>query len=73
MKNKERSRYYTNKSVKKKIDKMLEQNARNQSSLGTGSQFDIGQEESDLAWNQFEKEIKELDPELYDIIKKQND
>ena len=40
---------------------MLEQNARNQSSLGTGSKFDIGEEETIKAWKQYEEDIKEID------------
>ena len=53
MKNRIKSKYYTNKSIKKKIDKMLSQNARNQSALGTGSKFDIGEEET-------KKEMKQV-------------
>ena len=52
---------------------MLEQNARNQSSLGTGSKFDIGEEETKKAWKQFETDIKEIDVDFYNIIKKQDD
>lgn len=73
MKNRIKPKYYTNKSIKKKIDTMLEQNARNQSSLGTGSMFDIGEEETKKAWKQFETDIKEIDVDFYNIIKKQDD
>jgi|TARA_R110002167_G_scaffold17152_3_gene65949 hypothetical protein len=73
MKNRIKPKYYTNKSIKKKIDTMLEQNARNQSSLGTGSKFDIGEEETKKAWKQFETDIKEIDVDFYNIIKKQDD
>jgi len=73
MKNRIKPKYYTNKSIKKKIDTMLEQNARNQSSLGTGSKFDIGEEGTKKAWKQFETDIKEIDVDFYNIIKKQDD
>ena len=59
MKNRIKSKYYTNKSIKKKIDKMLSQNARNQSALGTGSKLDIGEEETKKAWKQFETDINQ--------------
>ena len=52
---------------------MLEQNSRNQSALGTASKFDIGQEETDKAWKQFEAHIKELDSDFYNTIKRQDD
>tara|TARA_R110002050_G_scaffold24659_3_gene65880 strand:+ start:13877 stop:14098 length:222 start_codon:yes stop_codon:yes gene_type:complete len=73
MKNRIKPKYYTNKSIKKKIDTMLEQNARNQSALGTGSKFDIGDEETKKAWKQFESDIKEIDVDFFNIIKKQDD
>lgn len=62
-------KYNTDKRTRKKIDKMLEKNARNVASSGTGSKHDIGDEGVDLAWEQFQKEIKEIDPEFYDMIK----
>lgn len=68
-KNRLKPKYYTNKSVRSKIDRMLEKNARNVASSGTGSKYDIGDDGTNLAWKQFEKEIKELDPEFYEIIK----
>lgn len=73
MKNRIKPKYYTNKSIKKKIDTMLEQNARNQSSLGTGSRFDIGEEETNKDWKQYEEDIKKIDVDFYNIIKKQDD
>ena len=73
MKNRIKSKYYTNKSIKKKIDKMLSQNARNQSALGTGSKLDIGEEETIKAWKQYEEDIKEIDVDFYNIIKTQDD
>ena len=68
-KNRLKPKYYTNKSVRSKIDRMLEKNARNVASSGTGSKHDIGDEGVDLAWEQFQNEIKEIDPEFYDMIK----
>jgi hypothetical protein len=68
-KNRLKPKYYTNKSVRSKIDRMLEKNARNVASSGTGSKHDIGDKGVDLAWEQFQKEIKEIDPEFYDMIK----
>ena len=52
---------------------MLSQNASNQSALGTGSKLDIGEEETNKAWKQYEEDIKEIDVEFYNIIKKQDD
>ena len=72
-KNRLKPKYFTNKAVRNKVDRLLEKNARNQACVGTGSKYDLGEEETLKAWKQFEKDIKEIDPLMYDIIKKQND
>ena len=56
--------------VKKKIDKLLEQNSSNVANSDTGSQRDIGGEkEVKWAWRKMQKLIKELDPVFYEVIK----
>ena len=69
MKNRVEPRYKTNKSIKKKIDKLLEQNARNISNCGTGSMFDIGDEKCKSEWTRMEAEIKQMDSLFFDRIK----
>jgi hypothetical protein len=73
MKNRERPKYYTNKKVRQKVDKLLHKNSINVSSLGTGSKFDIGEEATAKEWLEIEKQIQELDPMLYDVVRQQDD
>ena len=73
-KKKELGRYHTNKKVRQRIDKLLEDNARNVSNFGTKSKHDLV---SDLnfkeAWDKIESQIKELDVQFYKSIIKQDD
>lgn len=68
------SLYYTNKYVKKGIDDLLRQNARNVSNFRTGSMYDLkNQDNFDKAWLDIENGIKELDEEFYKVIKQHRD
>tara|TARA_Y100001963_G_C6590796_1_gene357881 strand:+ start:467 stop:688 length:222 start_codon:yes stop_codon:yes gene_type:complete len=63
-------KYWTNKSIRTKIDKLLEQNASNVANSGTGSKNDIGDEEQvKNAWIEIQKQIKDIDSVFYEIIK----
>tara|TARA_R100001244_G_scaffold130488_1_gene102673 strand:- start:1677 stop:1892 length:216 start_codon:yes stop_codon:yes gene_type:complete len=67
---KEKSKYYTNKAIRTKIDRLLELNARNVSNESTGSKNDLGSKELvQEAWMEIQNKIKELDPMFYEIIK----
>ena len=73
-KKRELGRYHTNKKVRSKIDKLLEQNCRNVANFGTKSKFDLeSQEAFDAAWADIEKEIEGLDEQMYKSIIKQDD
>ena len=63
-------KYNDNKSIRARIDKLLEQNASNVANSGTGSKMDIGGEQEVKAeWQEIQSKIKEIDPVFYDIIK----
>ena len=63
-------KYNDNKSIRVKIDKLLEQNASNVANSGTGGKNDIGGEQAvKEAWSDIQKRIKEIDPIFYEIIK----
>ena len=63
-------KYWTNKSIRTKIDKLLEQNASNVANSGIGSKNDIGDEEQvKNAWIEMQKQIKDIDSVFYEIIK----
>jgi len=67
---KEKSKYYTNKAIRNKIDRLLELNARNVSNESTGSKNDLGSKEIvQEAWMEIQNKIKELDPMFYEVIK----
>ncbi len=73
-KRKELGRYHTNKKVRKKIDELLEENARNVASFGTKGKHDLETDEAfDSAWADIEAEIKDLDIQFYKTIIKQDD
>jgi hypothetical protein len=56
------SPYYTNKSVRAKIDKLLSKNSEIWSNLGTGTPLDKGtREEGEKEWGTIAEKIKELD------------
>jgi hypothetical protein len=66
-------KYNTDKRTRKKIDKLLEQNARNVSNLGTKSKYDLKtKSEFNKAWTEIQREIRELDADFYKVIKAQN-
>ena len=63
-------RYWTNKSIKIKIDKLLEQNASNVANSGTNNKRDIGDDDKvNEAWETIQDQIKKLDHKFYEIIK----
>ena len=63
-------KYNDNKSIRLKIDKLLEQNCSNVANSDTGSQNDIGgEDEVEWAWVKIQERIKELDPMFYEVIK----
>lgn len=73
-KKKELGRYHTNKKVRRKIDKLLEKNARNVANFGTKSKHDLRSDEAfKTAWADIEEEIKDLDVQFYKTIIKQDD
>lgn len=64
-----RSLYYTDPNIRKRIDSLLEINARIQSNIGTGSTYDIGSVKvADQLWLQFLVEIRALDSEFYQSV-----
>lgn len=66
-------KYNTDKRTRTKIDKLLEQNARNVANLGTKSKYDLKtKSEFNKAWTNIQREIRELDADFYKVIKAQN-
>jgi len=66
-------KYNTDKRTRKKIDKLLEQNARNVANFGTKSKHDLKtKSEFNKAWTDIQREIRELDADFYQVIKQQN-
>tara|TARA_R100001460_G_C3463310_1_gene166230 strand:- start:219 stop:434 length:216 start_codon:yes stop_codon:yes gene_type:complete len=63
-------KYYDNKAIRAKIDRLLKQNASNVANSGTSSQKDIGDDNSvKEAWGIIQEKIKAIDPVFYEIIK----
>jgi len=63
------SKYYSDPSVRKRIDSLLEINARIQSNLGTRGAYDVGSTSiADQMWIQFLIEIRQLDAEFYSSV-----
>lgn len=63
-------KYYDNKAIRLKIDKLLEQNASNVANSGTGSRLDIGDESKvKEEWGKIQQRIKDIDPLFYEVIK----
>ena len=63
-------KYYDNKAIRTKIDKLLKENASNVANSDTGSRKDIGgDKEVQDAWDKIQQKIKEIDPVFYEIIK----
>ena len=72
--NRDRSKYYTNKSIKKKIDSILEMNATYCANLGTKTPLDLGTKEAlEKKWIEMAQKIFELDPEFYISVMKNTD
>lgn len=66
-------KYNTDKHTRKKIDKLLEQNARNVANFGTKGKHDLRtKSEFNKAWIDIQREIRELDADFYKVIKAQN-
>tara|TARA_Y100001973_G_scaffold100926_1_gene162964 strand:- start:600 stop:830 length:231 start_codon:yes stop_codon:yes gene_type:complete len=69
MKKDVKSPYFTNKKVRKKIDKILEQNASIWANLGTDTPKDLKtRKEGEKQWRALSKEIKTLDEAFYKVI-----
>jgi len=74
MSKRERSKYYTNKSVKTRIDNILERNATNCANLGTGTKWDLKTRENvEKAWVEMAQGILKLDPDFYISVMKNTD
>jgi hypothetical protein len=72
--NRVRSKYYTNKSIKTRIDKILELNATYCANLGTKTPLDRGTKEAvEKKWVEMAQKIFELDPEFYLSVMKNTD
>ena len=68
------SKYYTNKRVKERIDKILERNATNCANLGTGTPLDLKTREAvEEAWCKMAEKIYDLDPDFYISVMKNTD
>tara|TARA_R100000306_G_C4348055_1_gene128639 strand:+ start:382 stop:624 length:243 start_codon:yes stop_codon:yes gene_type:complete len=62
-------RYRTNKIIRSKIDKLLEENAKIWCNLGTETPLDVGtREKGERKWKKIAKQIKELDEEYYNRL-----
>ena len=68
--NKYRAKYYTNNSIKEKIDKILKRCATIYTNLGTETPLDLKTKErakkTEAKWL---KEIKEIDPQFYEKVR----
>ena len=63
------TRYRSNKSTKKKIDKLLEKNAQIWANLGTETPLDVGtKKKGEHKWKLIAKEIKKLDEPFFNRI-----
>ena len=63
------SPYYTNKSIKIKIDKLLHENSMIWSNLGTGTDLDDkSREEGEKSWAAIAEKIKEMDEVFFTKI-----
>jgi len=63
------SPYYTNKAVKAKIDKLLNENSIIWSNMGTGTSLDLKtRKEGENKWGQLALKIKELDETYFNVI-----
>lgn len=63
------SPYYTNKSVKSKVDKLLNENSIIWSNMGTGTLLDLKTREAgESKWQELALEIKNLDETYFNVI-----
>ena len=63
------TKYKSNKSIKKKIDKLLEKNAQIWANLGTETPLDVGtRKKGEHKWKLIAKEIKKLDEPFFNRI-----
>lgn len=73
MEKKELGGYKTDPKIRKEIDGILKQNARNVANFGTKSKHDLCSNTTyKKTWKDMQKRIKELDPIFYNLIKKQD-
>jgi hypothetical protein len=69
-----RSKYYTNKKIRERIDKILERNATNCANLGTGTPLDLKTREAvEKAWCKMAETILKLDSDFYISVMKNTD
>tara|TARA_R110001583_G_scaffold51316_4_gene160320 strand:+ start:959 stop:1165 length:207 start_codon:yes stop_codon:yes gene_type:complete len=64
---KELTKYRTNKTIKKRIDKILHKMAMIIADKDTGAKNDFGKR-TKIELRKLEKQIKEIDSRFYDII-----
>ena len=63
------TRYRSNKSTRKKIDKLLKENAQIWANLGTETPLDVGtRKKGEHKWKLIAKEIKKLDEPFFNRI-----
>ena len=64
-----KAKYATNKSIKSKIDKLLEENAKIWCNLGTETDLDVGtRKRGEKKWKELAKKIKVLDEQFFNRI-----
>ena len=69
-----KSKYHTNKNIRKKIDGILEMNAIYCANLGTNTPLDLVTKEAvEKNWIEMPQKIFELDPEFYISVMKNTD
>jgi phosphoglycerate-specific signal transduction histidine kinase len=61
------TKYYTNKSIKARIDRLLHRMAMIIADKGTNAKNDFGKR-TKIELKKIEKSIKEIDPAFYDLI-----
>ena len=63
------SKYRTNKTIRAKIDKLLEENAQIWANLGTETPLDVGtREKGERKWKKIAKQIKDIDEDSYNRL-----
>ena len=61
------TKYYTNKTIKERIDKLLHKMSSIIANKDTNSKLDFGKR-TKFELRKIEKSIKEIDPAFYDLI-----